>query len=137
MDTDADISSILSSLTGPTIPPETADLQQLTRAWVTERSAPELLPWPAELVERTMARVAAQVELIEELTASMDPRSGGFGLIVLQTEMERVRFLVRNWLRARLMKVCMHMFLLFLPCFLRCVCVYIYIYIMLKNDPCF
>ena len=99
-----DISDILASISGPSIPQETLDLQQLTRLWVTERSAPELLPWPEELVERVMARIAAQVETIEEQTGSMDPKSS-FGLIVVQTEMERVRFLVRSWLRARLMKV--------------------------------
>ena len=37
------------------------DLQLLTRAWVSERIAPELLPYPAELVERVMSRVRKQV----------------------------------------------------------------------------
>jgi GINS complex subunit 4 len=57
-----DIADILASVSGgPLIPPETLDLQALTRAWVNERTAPELLPYPAELVDRTMARVARQV----------------------------------------------------------------------------
>ena len=38
-----------------------ADLQALTRAWVNERSAPELLPYPHDLVARVMARVGRQV----------------------------------------------------------------------------
>jgi len=57
-----DIADILATVSGgPLIPPETLDLQALTRAWVNERTAPELLPYPAELVDRTTARVARQV----------------------------------------------------------------------------
>lgn len=37
------------------------DLQQLTRAWIAERMAPEILPYPAELMGRIMARLSAQV----------------------------------------------------------------------------
>ena len=36
------------------------DLQHLTRAWIAERMAPELLPYPVELMERTMTRTRAQ-----------------------------------------------------------------------------
>jgi GINS complex subunit 4 len=57
-----DIADILASVSGgPLIPQATLDLQALTRAWVNERTAPELLPYPAELVDRTMERVAKQV----------------------------------------------------------------------------
>jgi len=37
------------------------DLQQLTRAWVSERAAPELLPYPTDLMDRVMARIREQV----------------------------------------------------------------------------
>jgi GINS complex subunit 4 len=37
------------------------DLQELTRAWVAERSAPEVLVWPAELMARVGERVRRQV----------------------------------------------------------------------------
>jgi GINS complex subunit 4 len=57
-----DIADILASVSGgPLIPQETLDLQALTRAWVNERTAPELLPYPVDLVDRTMHRVAKQV----------------------------------------------------------------------------
>lgn len=57
-----DIADILASVSGgPLIPQATLDLQALTRAWVNERTAPELLPYPADLVDRTMERVAKQV----------------------------------------------------------------------------
>lgn len=56
-----DIDDILASVSAPRIPQRTLDLQALTRAWVAERAAPELLPYPAELVERVMERIKLQV----------------------------------------------------------------------------
>ena len=41
---------------------------------------------------------------MEEQTGSMDPKTN-FKLIVVQTELERFKFLVRSFLRARLKKV--------------------------------
>ena len=45
--------------------PEAAavDHQVLTRFWVAERGAPEVLPWPGKLMERVMERVRRQVSL--------------------------------------------------------------------------
>lgn len=37
------------------------DHQELTRLWVAERGAPELLPWPTGLMERMMDRIRRQV----------------------------------------------------------------------------
>jgi GINS complex subunit 4 len=37
------------------------DLQLLTRAWVSERVTPELLPYPTALMERVMQRIRDQV----------------------------------------------------------------------------
>lgn len=57
-----DIDDILANLgPSPIIPQETNDLQALTRAWVTERCAPEILPWPESLIERVLDRINAQV----------------------------------------------------------------------------
>ena len=119
-----DIADILASVSGgPLIPQATLDLQALTRAWVNERTAPELLPYPADLVDRTMERVARQVrctslaevrrlvlivilkiEAIETMNATADP-SANFRLVIVQTELERFKFLVRSLLRARMAKV--------------------------------
>lgn len=41
---------------------------------------------------------------MEEQTGSMDPKTN-FRLIIVQTELERYKFLVRSFLRARLRKV--------------------------------
>ena len=57
-----DIDDILAGVAGDAVPQETRDLQELTRAWVNERSAPEILPWPESLMERMMERIRQQVD---------------------------------------------------------------------------
>ncbi|KAK3310048.1 uncharacterized protein B0T15DRAFT_386130 [Chaetomium strumarium] len=90
------------------IPQEKSDLQELTRAWIAERSAPELLPWPANgLFERINSSIKRQIEKVEEMTGDMDPKTN-FALIVIQTELERYRYLVRSYLRARIAKIDRH-----------------------------
>ena len=44
-----------------------------------------------------------QIELLEEQTGNMDPAIN-FRLIIIQTELERFKFLVRSFLRIRLAK---------------------------------
>ncbi|KAL6891234.1 hypothetical protein HDV57DRAFT_484875 [Trichoderma longibrachiatum] len=90
------------------IPLETRDLQALTRLWVAERSAPELLNWPADgLFERVNSKIKSQIERIEDMTGDMDPKTN-FALIVIQTELERYKFLVRSYLRTRIAKIDKH-----------------------------
>ncbi|KAK4548962.1 hypothetical protein LTR36_008735 [Oleoguttula mirabilis] len=101
---DDDIQDILDSVSRPSVPQRTLDLQALTRAWVNERTSPELLPYPSDLVERVMERVKKQIETIEDMTGTADPKSN-FTLVILQTELERFKFLVRSFLRARIAKI--------------------------------
>ncbi|KAG9228441.1 hypothetical protein BJ875DRAFT_240414 [Amylocarpus encephaloides] len=85
-----------------------ADLQALTRAWINERATIELLSWPKDgLIERVIDRVKAQIEKVEELTGDMDPKTN-FSLIIIQTEVERWKFLIRSFLRARIAKIDKH-----------------------------
>ncbi|KAF2268480.1 GINS complex, Sld5 component [Lojkania enalia] len=102
-----DIVDILAEVDADSIPKETRDLQELTRAWVAERVAPELLPYPDSLIERVLERIRKQIELVEEQTGNMDPRTN-FKLIIIQTELERFKFLVRSFLRARIKKIDAH-----------------------------
>ena len=48
---------------------------------------------------------ASKIELVEEQTGNTDPKAN-FRLIIIQTELERFKFLVRSFLRARIAKVC-------------------------------
>ena len=58
---DDDIQDILNSVSASAIPQRKLDLQALTRAWVNERTSPELLPYPTGVVERVMDRIQKQV----------------------------------------------------------------------------
>ncbi|UNI14787.1 GINS complex subunit [Purpureocillium takamizusanense] len=90
------------------IPQGTRDLQALTRRWVAERSAPELLQWPSDgLFERVSQRIKDQIERVEDMTGDMDPKTN-FALIVIQTELERYKFLMRSYLRVRMSKIDKH-----------------------------
>ncbi|KAG5952779.1 GINS complex subunit [Claviceps sorghi] len=90
------------------IPNGIRDLQALTRRWVAERSAPEVLEWPSDgLFERINDRIKAQIDKVEDLTGDMDPKTN-FSLIVIQTELERYKFLVRSYLRVRMAKIDKH-----------------------------
>lgn len=57
-----DIDDILADVQEDDVPQETRDLQALTRAWAAERGAPEILPYPEGLMERTLSRIRTQVE---------------------------------------------------------------------------
>ena len=56
-----DIEDILASVDGYGPQSELLDLQGLTRAWVAERSSPELLQWPSSLMDRMLDRIKRQV----------------------------------------------------------------------------
>lgn len=82
------------------------DLQKLKQAWVSERTAPELLPFVQEIVDRVMGRIRKQIEYIEinsmNMTAAPDAK---LKLLIVETDLERVKFVLRGYLRARLLKV--------------------------------
>ena len=46
----------------------------------------------------------SKIELVEQQTGDIDPKIN-FRLIIIQTELERFKFLVRSFLRARIAKV--------------------------------
>ncbi|GLA30225.1 GINS complex subunit [Aspergillus niger] len=114
-----DIDDILASVdrTADTSTPESTalDHQLLTRFWVAERAVPELLPWPASLMERMMERVRRQIESIEDLAASStDPMqtanaaTTNLKLSILQSDLSRTQYLIRSLLRQRLSKLTAH-----------------------------
>ena len=70
-----DIDDILAEIDGHAIPRETRDLQELARAWVAERSAPEILPWPTTLMQRILERIRRQVVLPFTYYGDIDPKS--------------------------------------------------------------
>jgi len=64
--------------------------------------------WPKDgLIERVTNRIKKQIELVEEMTGDMDPKTN-FSLIIIQTEVERWKFLIRSYLRSRIAKIDRH-----------------------------
>ncbi|KAF1848397.1 GINS complex, Sld5 component [Cucurbitaria berberidis CBS 394.84] len=102
-----DIDDLLAEVAVDSTPQETRDLQELTRCWVAERVAPEILPWPKDLMDSVLERIQRQIELVEDQTGNMEPKTN-FKLIIIQTELERFKFLVRSFLRARIKKIDAH-----------------------------
>ncbi|KAI4164950.1 MAG: hypothetical protein LQ342_001583 [Letrouitia transgressa] len=101
------IDDILAEVGGDETPGKAWDLQELTRCWVTERSAPEILPWPSALMDRVLERVRLQIEVVEDQVGNTDPKTN-LRLVIIQTELERFKFLVRSLLRARISKLDKH-----------------------------
>lgn len=90
------------------------DHQELTRFWIAERAAPDILRYPIDLMTRVMQRIALQIEKIEDLTATgaennqpqaHAPSNTNLILSILQTDLSRTQFMVRSLLRQRLAKL--------------------------------
>jgi GINS complex subunit 4 len=81
-------------------------LAALTRHWMNERNAPDILLFQGDVLETILDTLHQQARMVEYLRA--DPHTTEeehFRIILVQTEAERVKFLVRSYLRTRLHKV--------------------------------
>ena len=56
-----DIDDLLAEVSVDSTLQESRDLQELTRCWVAERVAPEILTWPSEVMDRVLERIRKQV----------------------------------------------------------------------------
>lgn len=105
------------------------DFTRLLTIWKNERCAPELLPYPHSLMSRLLARIQEQMERLELI--SMDfmgnhteaipsnidgsaPENLGnrpvnnnhmLPLICMEAELERIKFVIRSYIRCRLSKI--------------------------------
>eukprot|EP00658_Telonema_sp_P-2_P024417 TRINITY_DN19802_c0_g1_i2.p1 TRINITY_DN19802_c0_g1~~TRINITY_DN19802_c0_g1_i2.p1 ORF type:complete len:201 (+),score=57.45 TRINITY_DN19802_c0_g1_i2:3-605(+) len=81
-------------------------IQRLKVAWRNERCSPELLPAEQVLVDKVMNLVEAQERQIEEQwEAENKEESVRIAMALQQLELDRIRFMLRSYLRARLNKV--------------------------------
>lgn len=79
---------------------------RLMRHWQDERHAPDILPFQGEVVERALQLLGEQGELVLRLQTRDDTsEEEHFKMMLVQTEMERVKFVVRSYLRTRLYKI--------------------------------
>lgn len=58
---DDNIDDILAEFDKRSVPSSTQDLSDLTKQWIAERGAPEILPYQGPLLERIMERIREQV----------------------------------------------------------------------------
>ncbi|CCK72576.1 DNA replication protein SLD5 KNAG_0K02130 [Huiozyma naganishii CBS 8797] len=96
------------------------DYECLVAHWRNERCSPEILPYPHALMRRMLHRVQEQMEQLEAISMNfMDPDAMAAGsdvsgpannnsmlpLLCMEAELERVRFVVRSYVRCRFAKV--------------------------------
>ncbi|KAJ1966833.1 GINS complex subunit [Dispira parvispora] len=75
------------------------DVTKLKHAWVNEKQAPDLLPYETQLVED----LTEMLQFIEALQG--EDAGQPFTVMLYQTEVERIKYLLRSYLRTRLQKV--------------------------------
>lgn len=81
-------------------------VHRLERWWVTERVVPYLLPLQRELVDEVSNQVRDLQVYVEEQTAGNEIP---FEAVVVETELERVKFVLRGYARARISKIDQHL----------------------------
>lgn len=83
------------------------EYQQFVQAWISERTAPELLPYQQQLIDSILKRLREQIEIIELNSIELESSDADIKLklLIIENEIERVNFLVRSYLRCRLSKI--------------------------------
>ncbi|KAM0750867.1 hypothetical protein T439DRAFT_356602 [Meredithblackwellia eburnea MCA 4105] len=82
------------------------NIVKLIRAWSNENSAPELLVFPADLVERVVKDLAMRREDVKRWSLEQNkPEGYHVQLALFQTEILRASHVLRSYLRERLYKV--------------------------------
>ncbi|KAH9939770.1 GINS complex Sld5 component [Epithele typhae] len=85
---------------------EETPFQQLIRHWMNERHAPDILPGQEMLLGRLLDHISKQSSDVELLRADPDSsEEEHFRIMLVQTEVERVKFVIRSYIRTRLHKI--------------------------------
>ena len=88
--------------------------EELIEAWQTEVNCPEILPFRNKLIDTMLGALKKQTEMVEELMETTDENDEGhshlyFSLTLYQMEIERVRYSIARYLRARTLKIEKHL----------------------------
>lgn len=86
-------------------PLELSGSRSLKQAYINEKAAPELLQYAAALVADTQEGLTRQEALLEEWDSD---REQDLVANILRCEMQRVRYLLRGYLRTRIRKIERH-----------------------------
>ncbi|AED95757.1 DNA replication protein-like protein [Arabidopsis thaliana] len=85
----------------------TSDVELLKRAWRNEKAAPEILQYEGALVDRAKEQIELVEETIEDYVENgIDP----LVVSLYQMDLDRAQFLLRSYLRVRLLKIEKFMF---------------------------
>ncbi|OXG78873.1 hypothetical protein C349_04630 [Cryptococcus neoformans var. grubii Br795] len=82
------------------------DVRKMGLVWTRERGTTDIMPWEGELVDALLDKLEQQQKMVSALRS--DPQTSEeehFKLMLVQTEMERVKYLVRSYVRTRLHKI--------------------------------
>ncbi|KAI3627203.1 SLD5 [Malassezia furfur] len=83
-----------------------SSIVRLAHAWLDERGSPEVQPWNASMVEEVMDQIGQQQSILDSLASDASTsEEEHFRLNLVQLDVERAKWLLRNYLRSRLAKV--------------------------------
>lgn len=82
------------------------EILQLSHAWANERGAPEVLQWRGDVVEAVMDQIRQQQAILESLASDASTSDEEhFRLNLVQLDVDRAKWLLRSYVRARIDKV--------------------------------
>mmetsp|Transcript_790 Transcript_790/g.1994 ORF Transcript_790/g.1994 Transcript_790/m.1994 type:complete len:215 (-) Transcript_790:168-812(-) len=84
---------------------EESVVDQLKRVWKNERCAPNLLQYEKELVDMVKEALDQQQDYVDSMRKTMTDETMIFMLKLLELEVDRIRFVLRAYLRARMCKI--------------------------------
>ncbi|KAK7036720.1 GINS complex subunit [Paramarasmius palmivorus] len=95
----------LQSILGTSSTDETP-LEQLMRHWMNERHCPDILPAQEELLSSLLDHIRRQSDAVQLLRGEPSTsEEEHLRIMLVQTEVERVKFVVRSYVRTRLYKI--------------------------------
>ncbi|EFA79483.1 GINS complex subunit 4 [Heterostelium album PN500] len=80
---------------------EVNKLQKLKQSWINEKSTPDILPYRRELVSDIMEEIQTKEELC---TSDIKNPAMQFTANIYEMEIERLKYLIKSYLRTRLQK---------------------------------
>ncbi|KAG7085682.1 hypothetical protein E1B28_003227 [Marasmius oreades] len=85
---------------------EEAHLEKLTRHWMNERHCPDILPAEDELLSSLLDHIRRQSEAVQLLRGELSTsEEEHLRIMLVQTEVERIKFVLRSYIRTRLWKI--------------------------------
>mmetsp|Transcript_13446 Transcript_13446/g.27440 ORF Transcript_13446/g.27440 Transcript_13446/m.27440 type:complete len:271 (+) Transcript_13446:203-1015(+) len=84
---------------------EENEVEMLRKQWVNEVASPSLLPIDVDLVECLILLLKNQLAVIDQLEENVSDPMSALQLSMYQTEVDRVKYILVDYLRVRLRKI--------------------------------